>query len=180
VGRDTYFPALVTAVENSLRGKFKSEKPLSGRLVAVVGTNPLAKRLALQMKAAGCGVIIVSYDKVAAHELAQEVGCRMLQMEALYTTMHDVVLVADEERVQAKSRAGLSAVGMRNGVTLLDLTDPLKATPLAAACAGRGLTVILPRDIWLARVQLHAETLAGKPVPRDVLAGAVPWLMDAK
>jgi 3-dehydroquinate dehydratase/shikimate dehydrogenase len=180
VGSDTYFPALSTAIENSLRGRFKSDNPLTGRIVAVVGTNELARRLAFQMKAAGCGVIIVSYDKEAAHELAQQVGCRMLLMEALYSTMHDVVIVADAERAQAKSRTGLTAVGMRTGVTLLDLTDPLVATPLAQACASRGLTVLLPRDIWLARVQHHAQILTGKDVPRDVIAAAVPWLLETK
>jgi 3-dehydroquinate dehydratase/shikimate dehydrogenase len=180
IGHDTYFPALATALENSLRSRYKSEHPLTGRIVAIVGTNDLARRVAFQMKARGCGVIIVSYDKEEAHELAQHVGCRMLQMEALYTTMHDVVIVADDERTKAKSRTGLSAVGMRSGVTLLDLTDPLLPTPLAQACAGRGLIVVQPRDVWLARVQHHAEVLAGKAVPRDIIAAAVPWLMEAQ
>ncbi len=176
-GRDTYFPALSHALENALRTRYKSDRPLQGRIVAIVGTNELARRLAFHLNAAGCGVIVVSYDKEAAHEVAHMVGCRMLQTEALYSTMHDVVIVADDEKGLAKSRSGLSATGMRAGVTLLDLTDPLLPTPLAHECQKRGLTVVQPLDVWLARIQLHAHLLTGKETPREVITAAVPWLM---
>lgn len=176
-GHDTYFSSMVTSIENALRDRFKSDKPLMGRIVAIVGTTDLARRVAIQMKAAGSGVIIVSYDKAAAQDLAKDVGCRMLQLEALYSTMHDVVIVADDERVLAQSRAGLAASGMKPGVTLLDLTDPLKLTPLARDTASRGLTVVSPRDIWLARTQSHAKLLTGKDTPLEVMTAAVPWLM---
>lgn len=173
-GRDTAFAALSTALEDALRPRYKSDRPLNGRIVAIVGVNELARRLAFHLKAAGCGVILVSYDKAAAQTLAQLVGCRMLQTEALYSTMHDVVIVADDEKALAMARTGLTATGMRAGVTLLDLTDPVKPTPLAVESQKRGLTVLSPRDVWLARVRLYAEALTGKPTPREVLAAAVP------
>jgi 3-dehydroquinate dehydratase/shikimate dehydrogenase len=165
---DTLIPATVNALETAMRARSGSEHPLAGRIVLIAGVNDRARIMARELKQHGSVLVIAGHDREAAHQLAQEMKCRFVQFEALYTTIHDVLIVCDEEKIHPGY--------LKPSMTLLDLSAVLGPSPLLREAEARGCVVVTPRQLWLEQVCLQARLLTGKDVPRQVLADAVPWL----
>src|SRR5262249_58397502 len=133
------------------------------------------------LKERGCAVVIASHEKTAAHKLAQEVGCRYVQFEALYSTHHDVLIVCATEKAPGHSRAGDGGVHpgyLKRGMTVLDARPDVGKSPLATEAAQRGCSVVGPPQLWLEQAAMQARLLTGKDVPRQLLADAAPWIME--
>ena len=173
----TVIKAQLTALEAALRAKFPVDEPLRGRVVMVVGVSARARTLAEAIMQRGGAVIIGSHDRNAAHEIAQALECRFVQFEAIYSTMHDVLVVCDEEPGPARGRkaetVGVHAGYLKSGMTVMDLTAPL-TSPLIREAALRGCRVVTPRELLLGQLELQAKLLSGKEVPREVLEAALP------
>ncbi len=167
---DTRTPATVNALEAAMRARSASEHPLAGRIVLIAGTNDLARILGRELKQRGSVLIFAGQDREAAHHLAQELKCRFVQFEALYTTIHDVLIVCDEMNIHPGY--------LKPGMTVLDLTSPLQASSLLREAEARGCTVVTPREMWLEQVALQTHLLTSKNVPRQILADAAPWLLE--
>jgi shikimate dehydrogenase len=169
--------AKLDALEEAVRVKFPVEHPLQNRVVMVVGVNALARALGQVLTERGAAVIVGSRDRKAAQEMAQALGCRFVQFEAIYSTMHDVLVVCDEEPPQGKSSrpeaAGLHASYLRPGMTVMDLTSVGEKTPLVREAELRGCSVVTPRQLLLGQLAMQANLLTGKDVPREVLERAV-------
>src|SRR5262249_34199405 len=122
--------------------------------------------------------------RAAAQQLAQALACRFVQFEAVYTTMHDVVIVCDDEAELAKSRkgeaAGLHPGYLRPGMTVMDLTSTTEKTPLVREAQLRGCSVVTPRQLLLGQLELQTRLLTGKDVPPEVLDKALPPEPDAE
>jgi shikimate 5-dehydrogenase len=181
LAHDTHVAAAVATLEAGLQGRFGADKPLQGRIVLIVGTGALAQGTARGLKGRGCALVIASHDKGAAHALAQELGCRYVAFEALYTTTHDVLVVCAEERAPGKgpgAEAGVHPGYLRPGMTVLDLTGEGQKTSLVREAAVRGCAVVTPQQFWLEQTALQARLLTGLQLPRQVLAEAAPWLFE--
>jgi 3-dehydroquinate dehydratase/shikimate dehydrogenase len=173
IGHDTQTPTTVAALEAAVRGRHPSAEPLRGRVVMVVGVNGLAETLAREVQQRGAGAIIASHDREAAHRLAQSVGCRYAQFEALYSTAHDVLAVCAEEAERGK--AGVHPGYLKAGMAVLDLTG---RTELLRAAAERGCATVTPAALWLEQVAVQARLLTGQEAPRERLQAAAPWLFE--
>jgi 3-dehydroquinate dehydratase/shikimate dehydrogenase len=167
---DTLIPAAVNALETVMRERSATEHPLAGRIVVLAGVNELARILAREFKQRGSVLVFASHDRAAAHQLAQEMKCRFVQFEALYSTIHDVLVVCDEGNIHPGY--------LKPSMTVLDMTSPLQPTPLLNEAATRGCAVVKPRELWLEQVALQARLLTSKDVPRQLLADAAPWLWE--
>ena len=53
----------------------------------------MTRALAREVKERGGMLIIASHNRTSAQELAKSLECRHVAFEALYTTMHDVLIV---------------------------------------------------------------------------------------
>ncbi|HEV3262487.1 MAG TPA: type I 3-dehydroquinate dehydratase [Gemmataceae bacterium] len=172
-GYNTSFRAAVAALE--------AGKPLQSRIVVVVGTNPTAKTMAAGIKERGGLVIVASHDRDAANALAQAVGCRQIQFEAVYSTMHDVVVVCDHEREQTKSKStletGLLPSYLRPGMTVMDLTVAARDSAFLAEARLRRCRVVSPRELLLEQFRLQTRLLTGKDVPAEPLQAALAGLV---
>lgn len=177
-GYDTQNRAMVHALETVAATKFPGETPLKDRFTMVVGANDLALTVAQALKARGASLIIASHDKAAAQKVATQVEARVIQFEALFTTMHDVVVVCDEEKEGRGGKSSLNPSYLRPGMVVLDLTASVRQTPFIREARGRGCAVVTPHDLWLDRVMAQAKMLTGKEVSRQTLENAVPWLGD--
>jgi 3-dehydroquinate dehydratase/shikimate dehydrogenase len=178
---DTQVPATINALETAMRTRSASAQPLAGRIVLIAGVNDLARTTARELKQRGGVLVIASHEREAAHRLAQELSCRFVQFEALYTTLHDVLVVCDEEKHAGKSRGGETGIHpgyLKPNMTVLDLTDLLHRSPLLREAELRGCAVVTPQQLWLEQVSLQAHLLTSKDVPRQILADAAPWLQD--
>jgi 3-dehydroquinate dehydratase/shikimate dehydrogenase len=168
---DTAIPSAASALESVIQARSGSEHPLAGRIVLLAGVNDLARMMGRELKQRGSVLIFAGRDRDAAHQLAQEMQCRFVQWEALYTTIHDVLIVCDGE-------SAIHPGYLKPGMTVLDLTAPLQASELLREAEARGCGVVSPRELWLEQVSLQAHLLTSKEVSRQVLADAVPWLWD--
>jgi 3-dehydroquinate dehydratase/shikimate dehydrogenase len=170
---DTRIPATVNALESAMRARSAAEHPLAGRMVLLAGINDRTRMMARELTQRGSVLILASHDRGAAHQLAQQLKCRLVQFEALYTTIHDVLIVCDEEK-QGAIHPGY----LKPSMAILDLTSPLEKSPLLREAEGRGCVVVTPQHLWLEQVSLQSRLLTSKDVPRQLLADAAPWLQE--
>jgi 3-dehydroquinate dehydratase/shikimate dehydrogenase len=169
--------AVVQALGERLKAKSGADDPLANRLVAVVGLDATAAALARELTKLCGSVILVSHDRKRAQELAQAIGCRQVAFEALYSTVHDVLIVCDHEAdaVQSKSaRPGVHPGYLKPGMTVADLTAELRPNEFLREAQMRGCAVVAPLDVLLAHLELQARLFTSKPIPRDVLRSGLP------
>lgn len=179
-GCHTQARGAAAAVEAALKTRTPDRPTLQGRMAAVVGANEAAGAVARALAARGASIIVASYDKAAAQRLAQELGCRFIQFEALYTTMHDVLAVCAEERdPRAKSGGvGVHPGYLRPGMAVLDLTAGLQRSTLVREAEVRGCAVVTPQRLFLDRLKTQARLLTGKDLPDEVAAGPLANLFE--
>jgi 3-dehydroquinate dehydratase/shikimate dehydrogenase len=163
--------AAVAALEGVLRARTPADKPLAGRTVMLVGVTPLTRLLAERIAKHGGILILAAREREAVHQLAQELKCRYVLLEAVYSTLHDVLIVcSDEAPAAGRSRdAGLRASYLKSGMTVMDLTSPLVPSPLLAEARQRGCGVVDPRQVLLEQVARQFKLISGKDAPRDRL-----------
>ncbi|HEY7329965.1 MAG TPA: type I 3-dehydroquinate dehydratase [Gemmataceae bacterium] len=167
---NTQIPATVNALEAAMRERWGSEHPLAGRMVVLAGVNDLARTMGRELAQRGSVVIVAGRERDAAQRLAQELKCRFVQFEAVYTTIHDVLIVCDE--------ANIHPGYLKSGTTVMDLTSPLQPSSLLREAEERGCAVVTPRQLWLEQMALQTHLLTGKDVPRQLLDDAAPWLRE--
>jgi 3-dehydroquinate dehydratase/shikimate dehydrogenase len=170
---ETQLAAAVAALGAVLAGRGGAEEPLRGRIVLIAGTDGLARGLGRELKEGGCALVIAGHDRDAAHRLAQELGCRFVKFEGLYSTAHDVLIVCE-----GGQGPGVHPGYLKPGMTVLDARAALGHSPLLVEAAQRGCSVVSPQQLWLEQAALQARLLTGKEVPREGLAGAAPWLFE--
>jgi 3-dehydroquinate dehydratase/shikimate dehydrogenase len=184
-GYHTKLPAAINGLTAVLKTKFGGDNPIQNRIIAVVGANGVARGMATELLRRGANVIIVSYQKKEGLEIAQALGCRFIQFEALYTTIHDVLIVCDEEKEHAPSRGGSGSRGIHvgylsPGMTVLDLTAGVRDSALTREAAGRSCQVVRTKQLVLEQLGMQAQMLTSKQVPMEVLTAALPrWWTEA-
>lgn len=175
-GFHTACQSWVAGLNEAMKVKFPGDQPIKDRMVMIVGLNPMACILAGEVQRQGGNAILASHQRKAGQQVAQTIGCRYVQFEALYSTMHDVLIVCDEEKDPEKGlgAAGVHAGYLKPGMTVMDLTNPVATTALIREAQGRGCQVVDPRRLFLQQLEHQARLLTGKAVPTEVLAGALP------
>jgi len=181
-------------------GSDVGDKPLEGRAVMLVGVNATARSLAYGIKKRGGALIIASRHRQAAHALAQQLDCRYVQFEALYSTMHEVLVVCSEEEgaahgVSGSTRPSTAVRGsststgqhsstsvhsgyLRPGMTVMDLTALPRKSVLLQEAQARDCRVVEPRQILLELALLQTHLIAGQDMPREPLEKVLAELIE--
>ena len=177
-------------------GSTPSDKPLEGRTVMVVGVNATARALAYGIKKRGGALIIASHHRQAAHALAQQLDCRFVQFEALYTTMHEVIVICDEQgaahevsgpaRPLTTLRGSLSSAApqpvhsgyLRSGMTVMDLTGLPRKSQFLREAQSRDCRIVEPREVLAELALLQIHLIAGQECPREKLQEALAELLE--
>lgn len=170
----TFYRAARRVLEAALQAKYHTNEPFKGRVVMVVGVNATARRMAAAIQRRGAMPILASYEREAAHQLAQALQCRYVQFEALYSTTHDVLVVCDDEHMPLRSKGApsgpaLRASYLRPGMTVMDLTAVGNETPLLREARERGCNVASARQVAIEQAVLQLRLLTGQEVPSEVL-----------
>jgi 3-dehydroquinate dehydratase/shikimate dehydrogenase len=180
-GYHTLCNAAVSAIGAVLKAKAPtSDNPFRNRMVMVVGLNATARGIAVEILRRGAGVIIASRQPKAGQELAHELGCRHCQFDAIYSTMHDTLIICDEQKIEMKGKAvvsGLHPGYLKAGMVVMDLTMVRQSQFLRDA-ESRGCLIVTPRQLHLEQLELQARLLSGKPVALNVLDKAYPEFAD--
>ena len=180
-GCNTLGPAAVSALKAGLRAGSSAVEPLQGRMVMIVGANATARAIARGIQQHGGLLTFASHHRNAVQQLAQELQCRHVQFEALYTTPHDILVVCDDETPEgiAKKSPGKPAIHtgyLRPGMTVMDLTGSGGLTALLREAETRGCKIIAPKQALLGQIAAQAELLTGKRTPVEVLEQTVKTL----
>ncbi len=177
-GFHTGFQVVVQGLNALLQGKF-GDNPMQGRIIVLVGLKGLTRPLAEEILRKGASVILASHLKKAGQQMAQALACRYIQFEALYSTMHDVVIVCDEEKEEAAGRTTAVHAGyLKPGMVVLDLTANGRRSELIRQAKDRGCLVLDTRQMLLDQLELQARLITGKQVPREVLDKALPEFLE--
>jgi 3-dehydroquinate dehydratase/shikimate dehydrogenase len=177
-GYHTLGQAAAAVVGAALKDKTSTpDNPLRNRMVMIAGINATARGIGLELQRRGAGIIFASRQAKAAQQLAQELACRHVVFDGLYTTTHDTLIVCDEEKVEVKGKAVVSGIHpgyLKPGMVVMDLAAGLRLSPLLREAQARGCTIVTPRQLLLEHLQAQARLLTGKQVPAEVLASACP------
>jgi 3-dehydroquinate dehydratase/shikimate dehydrogenase len=170
--------AATAALEATLRERKPGDKPIDGRTVMLIGVNGLARAMANRVTKSGGIAIIASRDKAAALQLAQEIGCRHVQLDGVYTTLHDVLIVCAEEQRHATLKNKPGEVGIHAGylkpsITVMDLTAPPRGSELLRGAAERGCPIVSPRRVLVEHVLRQVKLIAGKEAPEEIVQQAI-------
>src|SRR5262249_30618883 len=95
-GCNTLGQTAVAALESGLQTVSSANEPLRGRMIMIAGANATARALATAIQRRGGLLTIASHERGAARQLAQDLQCRHIQFEALYTAPHDILVVCDD------------------------------------------------------------------------------------
>jgi 3-dehydroquinate dehydratase/shikimate dehydrogenase len=175
-GYDTFSHAALAALKAAIRTRTTADKPLQGRMVLLAGANATARTLGQAIRERGAVLILASHDRARAQTLAQELECRHILFEALYSTMHDVLIVCDEEK-EHKGRSGEIGIHpgyLKPGMTVMDMTATVGKSQLLRDAEQRGCAIVSPRQMLLDQIRLQVKLLTGKDVAPEMLAEAVP------
>jgi 3-dehydroquinate dehydratase/shikimate dehydrogenase len=162
--------AAAAALEAVLKARSGSGQPLQGRTVMLAGITPLTRLLAERIQKRGGILILAGRDREATQKLAGELGCRYVLFEALYSTLHDVLILDEEPAGDGRSRdSGLRASYLKSGMSVMDLTASLESSPLLREAKKRGCGVVEPRQVLFEHVIRGFKLISGKEPPRERL-----------
>src|SRR5581483_6144306 len=151
-----------------------TEQPLKDRMVVLAGLGGPTRTMAVEIHKRGGSVILASYRKKAVQQLAQALGCRFIQHDAIYSTLHNVLVICDEEKEESAGRGDLHPSYLKPGMVVMDLTASARPSEFLRQAQDRGCTVITPQQLFLQQIAQQARMLTGKHVPREVLERAIP------
>ena len=166
--------AWISALKNALKKRNPGDNPLKDRFVLLAGLNGASRIIASEVQRLGGNAIIATNHKKAGQAVAAAVGCRYVAYEAMYVTLHDVLIVCDEEKDEKLGRNGIHAGYLKQGMIVIDLTAGVQRSKLLHDSETRGCDIVSPLDLMLDLLEMQAKTLTGKAVPREVLRSAIP------
>jgi 3-dehydroquinate dehydratase/shikimate dehydrogenase len=172
----------VAALEAAVKVRTQADRPLHGRVVMVVGTGGLARGVARGVQARGAFAIVAGRDRERTQHLAEQLGCRYVLKDALYSTLHDVLVVCPEE-LEPGARPGTDSIHagyLRPTMTVLDTTATVSPTPLLQAAEALGCTVVSPRQLLLETLTRQFHLLTGEKMPHQVLVDALSAFFDGE
>jgi 3-dehydroquinate dehydratase/shikimate dehydrogenase len=169
-GYNLFCRAVLAALEETLRAGKPGDTPLRGRVVMFVGVNGLAHVLASAVQRAGGIPIIAGSVQREAQALAQTLGCRFVLVEAVYTTLHDVLVRCDD--------TVLHPGYLKPGMTVVDLTALPRTSSLLVEAQERGCQVVTPQQLLVELVNRQARAIVGQTVPREALLEVLAPLIE--
>ncbi|MFO0926658.1 MAG: type I 3-dehydroquinate dehydratase [Gemmataceae bacterium] len=176
--------SLAEALPAALEAAIKRRNPagtLAGQIALIVGANNTAHAIGRELAKRGCSLIIASHNQSAATSLASLLQCRGVQFEALYTVLHQILIVCDEapSRTAATGRSQAVHPGyLRPGMVVAHLTPGLHKSTLIRAAEARSCEVVTSYGLWLEQVRAQARHLTGQDRPPAFFAAAAPWLEE--
>lgn len=169
-GHNLYCRAVLSVLDAALRAKSQGSAGMHGRMIMLVGVKPLTHVLAIGVQQAGGIPILADRNEYAGQQLAQALGCRFVLPEAVYTTLHEVLVRCDETELHPGY--------LRQGMTVMDLSATLRPSALLREAEGRGCQAVSPGRVFAEVVARQARAMTGEEVAREPLLEAMRGMID--
>src|SRR5262249_39916889 len=133
----------------------------------------------------GAALIVASHNRAEALRLSQELQCRHVQFEAIYSTMHDVLVVCDREEEYTRAKhsskdAGIHPGYLRAGMTVMDVATASEGSSLLEDAAIRGCRVVAPLDVLREQLGHQLRVITGKEVSGSLVNERLDRLLQEK
>jgi 3-dehydroquinate dehydratase/shikimate dehydrogenase len=165
--------AVVNALNAVLKTRHGADNSIQGRTFLIAGVTRLSQAVGQRILKHGGILIVTDRNRGAATLLAHDLQCRVIQFEALYTTLHDVLIHAGDEPQADAHPAGrdnaIHAGYLKPGMCVVDLTAPLQLSELLRQATRRGCLIVPPTEVLLEQVQQQAKLITSKEPARQVL-----------
>lgn len=174
-GTSTLGAAVVEELAARIQEHSGARRPLEGRTVMTVGTSPLARLIARSVEQKGAIPIVSSRDPAHAKEAAKALNCRHVPYEGLYSTLHDVLIVCEDAKLEKTAAHRVANNGpvrpgyLRPGMAVVDMSDFPRMTELLDGAAERGGVVIEPHRILSREVGILLWELCGQEMDFETL-----------
>lgn len=142
-------------------GKGKLEK----LNIMVVGTGGCASALTYAITQRKGLVSVCAQNDKAAQRMANDFGCRFVPYQNMYSTLVDVIVLADPNLRCGMHQGCINPSLFKSGLTVLDVTNPPIEHELAVEAKARGCKVIDSKAIYLEIVRTQFKAIAGQDLP---------------
>lgn len=157
--------ALESALGTAADGKGKFEK----LNIMIVGTGGAASALTYAITQKKGIVSICAQNDQIAKRIANEYGCRFVPYQNMYSTLFDVVVLADPNLRGGMHQGRINPSLFKSGMTVLDVTNPPQLHELATEAKARGCHVIDPQAILQEIVRTQFKAIVGKELPAGAM-----------
>ncbi|VTS04596.1 type I 3-dehydroquinate dehydratase [Tuwongella immobilis] len=184
VAQNHFGEAAVRAIEASMPPRENGESPLRGRMAMLVGDTPTVRMIAPSLKARGASLIFACKQREASARLSQLFGGRQILFDALYTTSHDVLIYPGDPQTeeedetpqsQSHSRGGIHPGYLRPGMTIFDVSQMPRLTPLLREATQRGCAIVDPKTMLVEYARCMVEQIVGETIASEFLR---EWLSN--
>ena len=172
------FPSAALAVLQKTLAR--QDKSLDGRVVVFVGLTAQSIGLVRKVKKSGGVLIFADRDQKLAQQFSRWFGGRHIRPEAVFTTLHDVLILGAEP--EAASEDGhhrqVSHPGfLKPGMTMMDLSARPRPTALLTEAVCRGCAVVEPLELLFEQVRRLGYRIRGEEASRPALEQAMQSLL---
>ncbi len=159
----------VRVLERTLQAGGKGEKPLERSNVMVIGNGPLAQTVVYGLKRRNAVISVASPRDVSARDVAQEYGVRHIQFAAVYSTLVDVVVLADPDLKPGIRKSEFNPSYFQPPLTVMDVCRLPEDSVFVREARDRECRIVEPRQIFLDQAATLFKSLTGKDVSVEEL-----------
>jgi 3-dehydroquinate dehydratase/shikimate dehydrogenase len=137
--------------------------------ILILGTGGSASALTYAITQKKGLVSICAQNDKLAQRMANEFDCRFVPYQNMYSTLVDVVVLADPALRCGMHQGCINPSLFKAGLTVLDVTNPPQEHELATEAKARGCKVIDSRAIYLEIVRAQFKAIAGQELPPSAI-----------
>jgi 3-dehydroquinate dehydratase / shikimate dehydrogenase len=172
-GYNSIWRSAVQALEAGLGKTQAGQRPLEKHNVMVLGTGGVARAMVYALAERKGIVTISGPDDKQAKKIAELMGCRCVPFHNMYDTLVDVLVIADPALKCGTSHGSINPSLLRPSMMVVDVSNPPLVHPLLNEATERGCRTVAPRTIYEHQAVAQYKVIAGKDLPRDVLASVL-------
>ncbi len=165
----TLWKTALRTLEQTLDPDNSAGRPLDRRNILIVGSGGLSQSIAYGVLKRKGVVSITAPDDLEAKQVAQTVGARHVAFQNLYSTLADVVVIADLGIKMGHKRDEFNPGFFKGSMTVLDLSDLNDSSPLLKEASDRGAVTIDGRELFHTHLEGLFKVVTGKDYPADVV-----------
>lgn len=159
-GKSTLFDSL-----NHVTAEVRGDRWVEGRASTIFGTGPVALAAAYFFSGRNGAVSIAGPSDNSAVAAAKTVGVRHIPWSAVHATATDIVVLAAADIKCGVQRGQLNPSIIREGMTVIDLSEYPCESPFAEEARSRGAHYISPEAIFAGQLRLQFKMLTGLDLP---------------
>ncbi|MAT15495.1 MAG: 3-dehydroquinate dehydratase [Planctomyces sp.] len=166
-GYNFIWRSALRGLEDFLNQDQQDQRPLNRRTVLVVGATGLAQAVAIGIQRRKGLLTLSSPDEKEGRSLAEMYDCRFVPFRAIYETLADVVILADEEISSGTGRNELSPSYFRPGMVVLDMTRLPWLSELGEGALEHQSKVVQTREIFFDLIRAWFKATTGDRLEQE-------------